>query len=164
MGKFKLSLLLGIFLTLVFGCVNGVAQATTSAEQPYSIVLSTESTIAKPGAPVYAKITVKNARDYLLPIQEGYRPTDLTAWNGIGLDGRYTWSCTNGAAQRVTKLGSDRYYVAVQPGRTRVISVRLDLACDLSEPGLYRATVSRRSRWRSNQPVASSNSISFEVK
>ena len=164
MGKFKLAFLLGILSTSFFGRVNALAQAMTSTEQPYSVVLNTEPTIAKLGKPVYAKITVKNATDYPLPIQQGYRLADLISWNGIGLDGSYTWSCTDGTAQRVKELGSSRNYLVFQSGRTRVMKIRLDLACDLSRPGLYRAAVSRKTWMQSNEPIAISNSISFEVK
>jgi hypothetical protein len=164
MGKFRLAILLGVVSTSVFGTVKSVAQTMTSAEKPYSIVLTTESTVAKLGVPVYAKITVKNASDYPLPIQEGYLPAGSSGLDGIGLDGSYTWSCTDGAAQSVRKLRSARNYVVFELVRTRVMRVRLDLACDLSRPGLYRATVSRKSWRQSNEPIVASNSISIEVK
>ena len=165
MDKFRLAILLGVVLTSVFGSVKSVAQTMKSAEKPYSIVLSTESAVAKLGVPVHAKITVKNATDFTLPIQEGYLPAGLTGLDdGIGLDGSYTWSCTDGAAQSVRKLRSARNYLVFQLGRTRVMTVRLDVACDLSRPGLYRATVSRKSWRQSDEPIATSNSISIQVK
>lgn len=167
MRKFRLAILLGMILTLGFKCLKTESQTIPSLEtHSYSIQLSTQSTALKPASPIYAKITLKNASDYPVPIQTGYLPASLTGMNGLGLDGSYGWSCTDGIRQDATKpgMGSDHTYIVFQAGRTRAMNVRLDLACDFSRPGLYRVAVTRKPWMHSSDPALTSNSITIEIK
>lgn len=153
------------FVMTVLGCFCAIAQdaGPVRLKQPFSITLTPDPVIAKPGTRIWVMVSIKNLQDRPRDVLGGFFPYALT-----GQDGRYTWRCTDDSGRDVTKrifpIGSAHDYLYLAPGKMREETVGLDPVCNLQLPGNYRATLFRRSLKSPNDAVISSNTIAIEVR
>lgn len=140
-------------------CVGAAFGQT--ARVPFSITISTDKPVVEAGSRVYIRVKITNTSD---------QPVDCTSAYTNGLDRGLDYDVRNedGVSLLKPDIHPEHYPMSLQDcsleaGKSKEIESRLNWLYDLSSPGKYSVSVSRRISDDGKSGMVKSNTITITI-